>query len=116
PLVIWDDHCSFCRNAVRFLRFLDWGGRLDYLGSSDTVALARLGISPEEADRELKLVYRDVRFGGYDAIAYLTRFLPLTFLFSPLFGLSPVRLLGRRVYRSIAARRKCTYLPPPPLH
>lgn len=111
-LVVYDDRCGFCRLAVRLLRLLDVTRRHAYRGSSDPDALQRAGVTAEEAARELKLAARGRLWGGYDAIVEILRVLPLTFWLAPLLALAPVRRLGRRAYRWIAARRHCRYVSP----
>lgn len=95
---------------MRLLRLLDVTRRHAYRGSSDPEALQRAGVTAEEASRELKLAARGRRWGGYDAIVEILRALPLTFWIAPLLALAPVRRLGRRAYRWIAARRHCAYV------
>src|SRR5689334_17206340 len=108
PTVVWDDGCSFCSASVRLLRRLDLHHQFEYQGSGDRVALERLGVSPESADQEMKLVEPGGRTsGGYDAIVRIVRYLPLGWLASPVLGLSPLRALGRPAYRWVAARRSC---------
>jgi predicted DCC family thiol-disulfide oxidoreductase YuxK len=83
PTVVWDDGCSFCSRYVRILRTLDIHHHLQYQGSADAAALARLGVSQESADREMKLVEPCGRVsGGYDAVVRIVRYLPLGWLAS----------------------------------
>jgi predicted DCC family thiol-disulfide oxidoreductase YuxK len=108
PVVVWDGGCSFCSRSVRVLRALDLHRRLDYQGSADVAALARLGVTQESADEEMKLVEPGGRVsGGYDAIVRIVRQLPLGWLVSPILALPPLRALGRPAYRWIAAHRTC---------
>ncbi len=108
-IVIYDDRCGFCRRSVRLLRALDRGGKHQYEGSSNEALLAALGISASETDEELKLSMNGQLYGGYDAVVEALGALPLTFWLAPLMRLAPIRWLGRKVYRSIARNRKCTY-------
>ncbi|MCW5983273.1 MAG: DUF393 domain-containing protein [Bryobacteraceae bacterium] len=107
--MIYDDRCGFCRTSVGILRRLDWLGRHEYAGSSDPRALERAGVTPDEAAREVKLALPGRVVGGYDAIREALKVMPLTFWLTPVLGLKPVRLAGRRIYRAIASRRKCAY-------
>jgi predicted DCC family thiol-disulfide oxidoreductase YuxK len=111
--VIWDDYCSFCAGWIRVLRALDWLHVMDLVGSSDKGALARFGVTQDAADEEIKVIVDGAIFGGYDGIVRLTHALPPTVFIAPLLGLRPVRAVGRRLYRRVAARRKCTYVPSP---
>jgi len=110
-LIIYDDKCSFCRSSVRLCRSLDWLGAHRYEGSSNRELLDAAGITPEQADQELKLVSGGRIDGGFDAIRRIMLRLPLTFFWAPLLWIPPIPWLGRRVYRAVAARRKCTFTP-----
>lgn len=104
-VVVWDDGCSFCARWVRLARRLDSRQALEFVGLSDRAALARLGIGPEEADREVKVVGLTRIFGGYDGVVEIARRLPATGWMAPL--LAWARPAGRMVYRWVAAHRKC---------
>jgi len=111
-LVIWDDHCSFCRSWAKWFRRLDWLGMLRFEGSSNREVLAAAGITAEEADREIKLVIDGRVYGGFDAVRRVLAVLPVSLTWEPILRLKPIRLLGHRVYREVAVRRNCL-LPPP---
>jgi predicted DCC family thiol-disulfide oxidoreductase YuxK len=113
PTVVWDDNCSFCAGWIRLFRALDWLHVLELVGSTNKAELARLGVTPEHADEEIKVIEDGKILGGYDGIVRIAAALPLTVFVAPLLGLPPVRAAGRRLYRCVAARRKCTYVPSP---
>ena len=113
-LVIYDDRCGFCLKSVRWLQHLDTRGVHRYEGSSNEAILRQTGITADEADRELKLVANGEVYGGFDAVREVLRALPASSFWAPLLGLPPIRWIGRRVYRAVASRRKCTYTPVSP--
>jgi predicted DCC family thiol-disulfide oxidoreductase YuxK len=98
---------------VRLFRALDWLHRLELVGSSDAAELARLNLTREAADEEIKVIERDRMAGGYDGVVRIAHALPLTVFVAALLELPPVRIIGRRLYRRVAARRKCTYVASP---
>lgn len=116
-IVVWDDYCSFCAGWIRVVRALDWLHRLDVAGSSDQSTLERLNLTREETDLEIKAISQDGTLGGYDAIVRILSVLPVSLFWAPALELPPVRAIGRRAYRWIAVRRKCTYASRPhPMH
>jgi predicted DCC family thiol-disulfide oxidoreductase YuxK len=106
--VVWDDSCSFCTSWVRWARRLDWLGALRFVPSSNEAAIAGLAVTRQEADIALQLVRPDgTRSAGFDAVRGIAELTPLCFLWAPLLGLPPVRAIGSRAYRTVAARRTC---------
>jgi predicted DCC family thiol-disulfide oxidoreductase YuxK len=107
-LVVWDDHCTFCRDWVRSFRRLDWLRVHRFEGSSDPAVLAGAAIAREEADAALQLVTTTgTRLSGFDAVRSILEHLPASFLWAPVLRLPPVRRVGDRAYRRVAARRAC---------
>ncbi len=107
-LVIWDDHCSFCRRWIAAFAVLDWLGIHRFLGSSSERVLAEFGVARDEADRALQMIEPDgQRCAGFSAVSVILDRLPLTFLLSPFLRLPPVAWLGARAYAAVAARRRC---------
>ncbi len=106
-MVIYDDGCGFCRRCVEVLKALDRRGGQRYEGLSNEEALRETGIRAEEAERELKLAVGGEVYGGYDAIVEIVRTLPGGGLAGMVMGLGPMRRLGRKMYRAVAARRRC---------
>jgi predicted DCC family thiol-disulfide oxidoreductase YuxK len=92
---------------IRLFKRLDWLSAYEFVGSSVPSALKEAGITPEEADVELKLKTGGRVLGGFDAVREILCNLPATFLLAPLLSLPGIRDLGHRAYRAVAMRRKC---------
>ena len=106
-VVIYDDRCGFCQRSVALIRWLDRGGRFRYEGSSNLKALEEAGLTSAEADDELKVFIAGTVYGGYDGIVEALGQLPAASWAVPVLKHGLVRRAGRRIYRYIAARRKC---------
>jgi predicted DCC family thiol-disulfide oxidoreductase YuxK len=106
-LVVWDDNCSFCRRWIAVCRKLDWLGIHRYEGSSNPATLQEAGVTPQEADAELKLSFDGHTIGGFDAVREILCLLPISFLWAHMLALPPISGVGRRLYRRVAERRKC---------
>lgn len=105
PTVVFDGGCAYCRRQERRVRRLDWLGRfatLDYDSAVEAwpeVARGALGdgLRVRFPDRSVTV--------GIDAVRSIAVRLPLTALPALLLWLPPLRWLGGRVYRLVAARR-----------
>ena len=106
--VVWDDGCGFCRTWVTWFGRLDWLHALRFVGRSD---LERNGTSAVLARHALEAVQlvgpHGTRRGGFEAVRRVAAVLPATFLVAPFMGIGPVRVVGDRAYRAVAARRTC---------
>jgi len=107
-LIIWDDDCSFCRRWIAFFRAFDWLAIHRFEGSSKQDVLRQAGVTPQEADLELKVAFEGRTLGGFDAVREVLCVLPISFLWAPLLAIPPIPSIGRRLYRRVAARRNCT--------
>jgi predicted DCC family thiol-disulfide oxidoreductase YuxK len=103
-----------CRRTVRRLHRLDWLQRLRFADGTDAERRERFapGLTEEQIMREMWVIERGRRFGGYAAVLRISRAVPLLW---PLFvagSLPGIRRIGDAVYRSIAVRRtrqgRCT--------
>lgn len=104
--VVWDGHCSFCGTWILWFKRLDWLGVHSFVRSQDLDPdeLATMG---SDADHALQLIEGGQRTQAFAAVRGILEHLPLTFLWSPLLRIWPVSTLGERVYRAVAARRRC---------
>jgi predicted DCC family thiol-disulfide oxidoreductase YuxK len=110
-LVVWDDHCSFCRVWITWFQRLDWLRLHRFVGASDPAAYLDAGITPEEADVALQVVGPAGKAAGFEAVRTILEALPVSFFWAPLLRLPPVRWAGDRVYRAVARRRRCLWAP-----
>jgi predicted DCC family thiol-disulfide oxidoreductase YuxK len=113
-MVLFDGGCPMCRSTVRTLRRLDWFHRLAFADATDAGRRERLapGLTEAEIMRELYVVDRRGRFGGYDAVLRIARVVPLMWPLLIVGSLPGIRRLGRAAYRATAANRvrrgRCT--------
>ena len=105
-VVIWDDHCGFCRSWVRLFRRFDWLRIHRFEGASSDV-LAQAGITREQADEEVKVWDGARVYGGIDAVREILKYVPIGFLWAQALALPGVRWIGRQAYRAVARRRMC---------
>jgi len=111
--LVWDDSCGFCGTTIRWLARLDWLHVIRLVPSSDASALDALGVTQREADGAIQLVSPGgSRVAGFTAVQRILELLPLSFLWAPLLRLPPIMKLGARIYRAVAARRRCTLAMP----
>lgn len=106
-IVIWDGTCSFCRLQVERLRRFDSGGKLAYLSLHD----------PRVAERFPELTYQQLmdqmwvvtpdhrKFGGADAIRFLSRLLPTLWWLAPIMHIPFAMPVWRYFYGLVAERR-----------
>lgn len=106
-VVIWDGQCIFCRQQVLRLRSLDWTGRLSFLSLHDARCSQRYpDLSFEQLIEQMWVVTTTgKRFGGADAIRYLSRKLPLLWPIAPAMHFPFAMPLWRSMYAWVAKRR-----------
>ncbi len=112
--VIYDDSCKLCRRTVAILQSLNWGNRVQFVGSSDRASLIALGT--EDVCRQAALplftaLAPEGRVYGYSAYVRLIPRLPLLSLFTPILLLAPIQALGERIYTRVAESRTCSLVP-----
>jgi predicted DCC family thiol-disulfide oxidoreductase YuxK len=106
-VVVWDDGCGFCAGWVRWFRRLDWMHGLRFVPRSE-LATAGLRVDEDAAARALQFVpARGRTRGGFAAVTRVLELLPVSFLWAPVLRLPPVALVGERIYRRVAAGRRC---------
>jgi len=99
----YDEACAFCRTGVHLLRRV--------------LFLRHIRLTPGQQVPDVDEVMRKCntwvvvdQFGQtrteFDALTYLCRRSPVFWPLSHLLGVSPVRQLGRHLYRFIATRRR----------
>lgn len=106
-VVIWDGQCNFCRSQVQRLRQLDWRGRLSYISLHDPrVAQRYPELSHQQLMEQLWLITpAGQRFGGADAIRYLSLRMPTLWPIAPLMHIPGSGPLWRWLYGLVARQR-----------
>lgn len=93
-LVLYDGQCKFCRANVKALSRLDRAGSLRY--------------QPETGLHEMAVVTASgQRYGGIDAVRYLSRRLPLLWWLAAVLHIPGSRTFWQWLYRKVAERRYC---------
>jgi predicted DCC family thiol-disulfide oxidoreductase YuxK len=105
--VLYDGECKFCTRSVAMLRRLDVTGRLQFMSLHDPqVAALYPSLTFDMLMREMWVVSAGgEKYGGADAIRYLSRHMPLLLPLAPLLHLPFTRRIQRAAYRAIANRR-----------
>jgi predicted DCC family thiol-disulfide oxidoreductase YuxK len=103
-LVFYDGHCGICRRGRQMVERLRPTAPVRFVDSNDAREMARY---PEmDARGQMYVLEPGGRLsGGYDAMVALAPVLPAVAWLSGLLGLGPVRAVGRRAYRWLAANR-----------
>jgi len=107
-VVIYDGDCRFCAGQVGNLRRLDCcTGRLSFISLHDPrVAQRYPDLSYESLMAQMYVVDTSgKRYGGSEAVRYLSRRLPLLWLVMPVLHLPGTAGLWRWGYQQVAKRR-----------
>ncbi|TWT53311.1 hypothetical protein Pla22_09400 [Rubripirellula amarantea] len=107
-VVIYDGQCNFCRGQVNNLRRLDIGGkRLSFISLHDPRVKERYpDLSHDDLMAQMYVIDRDQnRYGGSDAVRFLSRQLPLLWPVMPILHIPGTAGLWRWGYHQIAKRR-----------
>lgn len=106
-VVLYDGQCNFCTGQVKNLARLDGRDRLRFVSLHDpVVARDYPDLSFEQLMEQMWVIaYDGRRFGGADAIRYLSRQLPMLWPLAPLMHIPGTMPLWRYLYRQIAKRR-----------
>ena len=93
-VVIFDGNCNLCIGQVKNVRRFDGKNRVSFISLHDNFVAENFpGLTYDQMMSQIYLVpggdrgehqYSDSRHGGAAAIAYLTRRLPLLWIFAPL--------------------------------
>ena len=103
-----------CRRTARRLHRLDWLDRLTFADGTDAGRRERLapGLTEAEVLREMWVIERAGRRGGFDAVLRISSAVPLLWPVWFVGSLPGIRQIGHAVYRRVAANRirrgKCT--------
>jgi glyoxylase-like metal-dependent hydrolase (beta-lactamase superfamily II) len=72
---------------------------------ADEVAIRRAGLSPDDCARQLHVIAPQGLLTGWDAVAYLARIFPATWLIGALGSVPPFRWAGQFLYGWVAKNR-----------
>lgn len=106
-VVIFDGDCQFCRQQVRRLAWFDRGGRLAFVSLHDGFVQKHYPDLTRDMLMDQMYVVNTAgdRFGGADAIRYLSRRIPLLWPLVPVLHIPFSMPLWRWLYRQFAIRR-----------
>jgi predicted DCC family thiol-disulfide oxidoreductase YuxK len=106
-VVIYDGHCRFCRAGVERLHWWDGGARLAFISLHDPRVAERYpDLSHEQLMAQMYVVdAAGNRYGGADAIRFLTRRLPWFWPIMPLVHIPFSLPLWQWLYDVVASRR-----------
>lgn len=100
----YDGRCGMCRRTVRWLRALDWLGRLGY---ADMTVSRDLPVAMDVAMRGMPMRTRDGRvLVGFPAVRRALLQTPLGALGAWILYLPGVSAVAERVYQRIATGRR----------
>lgn len=104
--LFFDGECGMCTRSVRWLRRLDWLGRLDYADSTRT-PVDQLPVRPDVAMTGIPIRTRTGRvLVGYPALRRALLQTPLGCVPALLGYVPGISHLGTIAYNAIAARRR----------
>ena len=117
PLVVfYDQQCRFCRRVVATLKSVDLFDVLDLKpveAPPDGTDADLYDRAPYESRlRDIHAFAGNETLVGYEAYVAIAKRLPLLWPFAVIMQWSPVRMLGRRIYRNVADSRLCSLAPP----
>lgn len=105
--VLYDGHCEFCRRGIATLRRMDVRGQLEFVSLHDPSVAERFGdLSHQQLMDQMYVVAEDGRrFGGADAMRYLSRHLPLLYPLAIPMHVPCSMPLWRGLYKFVARNR-----------
>jgi predicted DCC family thiol-disulfide oxidoreductase YuxK len=105
--VIFDGECQFCSSSIEILRKLNFRDRLRFVSLHDaSIANDFPDLTFEQMMKEMWVASDDGRrFGGADALRYLSRRLPSLYPLAPFFHLPGTMPFWRFLYKFVAKNR-----------
>jgi predicted DCC family thiol-disulfide oxidoreductase YuxK len=105
-IVLYDGTCPFCSFSAQKLRKLDWFQKLDMVDLHSTDLLEYYKIPFEHALTRIQVVKNEkIREEGMKGILLISYYLPLLWLFIPIFWVSIKLGFGSKIYDWIAKNR-----------
>ncbi len=104
--VLYDDHCNLCKRAMRFLKFLNFNGRIVFSAISTNKELVSENNLSEKEVKAYMVGFRNGKiYKGYDLYYQIFKINPLFWPLLPVFLLALITRVGHFVYNFIAERR-----------
>lgn len=108
-IVLYDGNCPLCRHSVKWLRRLDWRGRLEFVDfrAEEPGVVKELSLSPERLREEMHVVppHRRFAYHGFGAFRWMAWRLPPLWPLAPFLYLPLVPWMGQKIYLWIARNR-----------
>jgi predicted DCC family thiol-disulfide oxidoreductase YuxK len=106
-VVIYDGECVFCTSGIKILARLDSNRRFQFVSLHDpVVATTYPDLTFDQLMEQMWVVSASGhKFGGADAIAYLSTRLPLLYPIAPIIRFPGTMPLWRTLYRWVAKLR-----------
>jgi len=106
-VVIYDGKCNFCRGGVERVAWLDGRQRFAFISLHDPrVAEMYPELTHEMMMDQMYIVTQSgVYYGGAEAARYLTRRLPLLWIFAPVMHIPFTMPVLQWAYKQVAKRR-----------
>ncbi len=105
--VLYDGQCVFCTKGIQNLKRLDLFKSLEFVSLHDPSTVTRFpDLTYEMKMDQMWVVSADGnRYGGADAVRYLSRRLPLLYPLAPLLHFPGTQWLWKKLYKFVANRR-----------
>ncbi len=105
-LVFYDDTCPFCTRSARMIKQFDWFNQLEVINMYTPGIMESYAIDPQKAMQRIQVRTKAGAIQeGMAGITYISRFLPLLWMFVPFMALSLWIGLGEKLYDWIAKHR-----------
>jgi predicted DCC family thiol-disulfide oxidoreductase YuxK len=106
-IVIYDSDCGICTHAIRFLKWFDWGQKLEFHANNNPETLQKFPDLSIERSRQEILVMdpRTGLYGGFKACEWIACRIPALWILVPFTLIPGVETLGDKTYKLVAKNR-----------
>ncbi|KHE67058.1 thiol-disulfide oxidoreductase DCC family protein [Halobacillus sp. BBL2006] len=107
PIVLYDGACYLCNQSKRFFQKLDWMAKMEWISLQEYEKFTDLSDYQRKAiNQELHVRFpTGYEMKGYDAVTYLMRKCPLTFILGLIFSIPGSGMIGKPLYSLVARNR-----------
>jgi predicted DCC family thiol-disulfide oxidoreductase YuxK len=104
---LFDGHCVICQSTRRFIKALDWFGRVEFLDlhNKSNVEAHYPQLDHAAMMGEIHVMADDKIYAGFAATVRMLKEVPLAFPFWLILQLPGMNWLGPKIYRFIARNR-----------